>query len=109
MKSVILNTDFFTKILALKLKNRNASIIKLMNIILNKVKLPEVNRVQEKSRAIKNVNMELLENKYLNINLNSIISSDLNNHIPKKDMLNNVFNNLFFNLNLIMEQKIYAF
>ncbi|OIW22600.1 hypothetical protein CONLIGDRAFT_658171 [Coniochaeta ligniaria NRRL 30616] len=36
MKSIILNSDFFTKILSLKLKDRKVNIIRLMNIILNK-------------------------------------------------------------------------
>src|ERR1700712_2270419 len=75
MKSIILNSDFFTKILSLKFKNRKANIIRLMNIILNKVKFPEVNRVREKSRIVKSVNLDLISNKYLNANLNSIIEA----------------------------------
>ncbi len=95
MKSIILNSDFFTKILSLKLKNRKANIIRLMNIILNKVKFPEVNRVREKSLIIKNVNMDLIDNKYKNINLNSIMSASVT---LGKNKLDNVFNNLYYNL-----------
>ncbi len=95
MKSIILNSDFFTKILSLKLKNRKANIIRLMNIILNKVKFPEVNRVREKSLIIKNVNMDLIDNKYKNVNLNSIMSAPVD---FGKSKLDNVFNNLYYNL-----------
>lgn len=97
MKSIILNSDFFTKILSLKLKNRKANIIRLMNIILNKVKFPEVNRVREKSRIIKSVNFDLIENKYKNTGgvLNSIITTSTT---FGKNKLDNIFYNLYYNL-----------
>jgi hypothetical protein len=95
MKSIILNSEFFTQILSLKLINRKANIIRLMNIILNKVKFPEVNRVREKSLIIKNVNMDLIDNKYKNLNLNSIIAGPT---VLGKNKLDNVFNNLYYNL-----------
>lgn len=90
MKSIILNSDFFTQILSLKLKDRNVNIVRLMKIILNKVKFPKVNRVKEKSVIIKSVNMDLIDNKYKNLNLNSIMSNSIT--------LDNVFNNLYYNL-----------
>jgi len=95
MKSIILNSEFFTKILSLKLKNRKARIIRLMNIILNKVKFPEVNRVREKSRIVKSVNLDLISNKYLNANLNSIIEAP---DTLGKYKLDSLFNNLYYNL-----------
>lgn len=95
MKSIILNSDFFTKILSLKLKDRKANIIRLMNIILNKVKFPEVNKVKEKSLIIKSVNMDLIDNKYKNLNLNSIMAAPT---ALGKYKLDNVFNNLYYNL-----------
>lgn len=95
MKSIILNSDFFTKILSLKLKDRKANIVRLMNIILNKVKFPEVNKVKEKSLIIKSVNMDLIDNKYKNINLNSILATPTAFGNYKLD---NVFNNLYYNL-----------
>lgn len=97
MKSIILNTDFFTKILSLKLKNRKARIIRLMNIILNKVKFPEVNRIIEKSRVVKSVNFDLIDNKYKNVNLNSIMTMPTTD-VTEKYKLDNVFNNLYYNL-----------
>jgi len=95
MKSIILNTDFFTEILSLKLKDRKVNVVRLMNIILNKVKFPEVNRVREKAFIFKTVNMDLIENKYKNLNLNSIISGSA---VLGKNKLDNVFNNLYYNL-----------
>jgi hypothetical protein len=97
MKSVILNSDFFTKILSLKLQDRKANILRLMNIILNKVKFPEVNRVREKSRVVKSVNLDLISNKYLNTNLNSIIPTST---ILGKYKLDSIFNNFYYNLML---------
>jgi len=112
MKSIILNSDFFTKILSLKLKNRKANIIRLMNIILNKVKFPEVNREIEKSILTKNVDRDLIDNKYKNVNLNSIFgplkvikldkdAERVYKQIPDmsgKFKLENLFNNLYYNL-----------
>lgn len=99
MKSIVLNSDFFTKILSLKLKNRKLNVIKLMNIVLNKVKLPEVNRVIEKSRIIKSINFDLIENKYKNVGgfLNSIITGPT---VFGKNKLDNVLNKLYYNFML---------
>jgi hypothetical protein len=55
MRSFLLNSDILTKILALKLKNRNARVMKIMDVILNKANLPKINRVQEKASLIKSV------------------------------------------------------
>jgi hypothetical protein len=99
MKSIILNSDFFTKILSLKLRNRNSKIMRLINIVLNRVKLPEVNRIREKSLTIKSVNMDLIDNKYRNVNLNSIMTAPaIDSGEVGKYKLDNVFNNLYFNL-----------
>ena len=73
MKSIVLNTDLFTKILTLKLKKKKAHVMKMINIILNKAVFPRVNRIQETGRIIKSVDFNQLENKYKNFNLNSIL------------------------------------
>jgi hypothetical protein len=73
IKSIAFNSDIFTKIISLKLKARKISLIRTMNIILNKAKLPKVNRIIEKSRLSKTINSNLLENKFNNLNLNSIL------------------------------------
>jgi hypothetical protein len=51
---MILNSDLFTQILTLKLRNKKARISNIMNFILNKAVLPKVNRILEKSKKKKN-------------------------------------------------------
>ena len=63
MKSIIFNSDLFTKILTLKLKNKKANVLRMMDIILNKAVLPKVNRIIEKSSLVKSIDFNLLENK----------------------------------------------
>jgi hypothetical protein len=104
MKSVILNSDIFTKILSLKLKNRKANILRMMNILLNKVVLPKVNRIIETGWEVKSVNFNLLENKYKNMNLNSILAS--NSH--EEGGLDNILNKEYYNVNNNAENDSYG-
>lgn len=75
LKNIVFNTDLFTEISTLKIKKRQHKAQKIMNIMLNKAKLPKVNRIQEKGRIVKNVNFNLVENKYRTLNLKDILSS----------------------------------
>ena len=96
IRSVIFHTDFFTKILTSKLLNRKANILAAMDTILNKVVLPKVNRIVEKSLAKKS--FSLLENKYKNLNLSFILN---NNNLS--EILNKLYYNLiidYYNNNL---------
>src|SRR6195952_4173719 len=97
MKSIVLNSDFFTNILSLKLKDRKVNIIRLMNIVLNKVKFPEVNRVREKALTIKSVNFDLIDNKFKNLNLNSIMSA----RFSEKYNMDKLLNSLYYNLMML--------
>jgi hypothetical protein len=108
MKSIVLNSDFFTEILSLKLKDRNVNIIRLMNIVLNKVKLPVVNRVREKALTIKSVNLDLIDNKFKNLNLNSIMAtrtqssaSLITSRIGEKYNMDKLLNSLYYNLMML--------
>jgi len=87
VRSVIFHTDFFTKILTSKLLNRKANILAAMDTIINKVVLPKVNRIVEKSLAKKS--FSLLENKYKNLNLSFILN---NNNLSE------ILNKLYYNL-----------
>nr|AAC24230.1 S5 ribosomal protein/maturase fusion protein [Cryphonectria parasitica]AMX22315.1 LAGLIDADG endonuclease [Cryphonectria parasitica] len=78
LKNIVFNTDLFTEISTKKIKKRNTRVLKIMNIMLNKAKLPRVNRIQEKGRIVKNVNLNLVENKYRTLNLKDILTSKLN-------------------------------
>jgi hypothetical protein len=88
VRSVIFHTDFFTKILTSKLLNRKANILAAMDTIINKVVLPKVNRIVEKSLAKKS--FSLLENKYKYLNLSFILNN--------KNNLSEILNKLYYNL-----------
>ena len=60
-----------------------------MNFILNKAILPKTNKIKEKSRVVKSVNFDLLENKYKDPNLTSIIEENNFNALLK-----NLFNSI---------------
>lgn len=94
LRSIMLNSDIFTKILTLKLKNRKASVLRMMKIILNKVILAKKKGIIAKDFSIKIEN--LLENKFKNLNLNSILKennlSELLNRLYYNIILNNNFN-----------------
>lgn len=94
LKSIILNSDLFTNILTLKLKNKKANVIRMMSIILNKAVLPKVNRIREKGTLTKSIDFNLIENKYKNINLNSIIKD---NNLDK--LLNELYYSVILNKN----------
>jgi len=89
IRSVVFHSDFFTNILLSKLKDRSANILRTMDTILNKVVLPKVNRIIEKSFHIKGIDFKLLENKYLNTKISSILSD---NNLSK------FLNKLFYNV-----------
>jgi len=86
IRSVVFHTDFFTKIVTSKLINRKAHILATMDNILNKVVLPKVNRIVEKSLVKKSLN--LLENKYKYLNLSFILNNNLS------ELLNSLYYNL---------------
>ena len=97
IRSVVFHTDFFTKILTSKLLNRKANILAAMDTILNKVVLPKVNRIVEKSLEKKSLN--LLENKYKYLNLSFILNK--NNNLSK--VLNKLYHSIimdYYNNNL---------
>jgi hypothetical protein len=100
LKSIILNSDLFTQILTLKLKNKKANVIKMMSIILNKAVLPKVNRITEKGTLTKSIDFNLIENKYKNLNLNSIL---IDNNLDK--LLNELYYNVILDKNSY--EKIY--
>jgi len=92
IKSVVFHSDFFTKILASKLTNRKLRILNTMDAILNKVVLPKVNRIKEKSKHVKTVDLNLLENKFLNLNISSILGAALaHSDHNLSELLNNIY------------------
>lgn len=87
LKSIAYNTSIFTEILRKKLRNRNSKILRIMQFILSKGIVLKEKKMKKKGRLIKNVNFNLLENKYKNLNINSIVNNvNLNKTI--KDIYN---------------------
>jgi hypothetical protein len=92
LKSIVFNSDLFTKILTLKLKNKKVNAIKMMDFILNKAVLPKINLKTKKDIGFKNIDFNLIENKFKSLNINAIIKDDKN--------LDNLLNNLYYNITL---------
>lgn len=101
MKSIFLNSDIFTKLLTLKIQNPEISPPLLIKTFLNKVVLPKVNRAMERSRIIKSVDFNLIENKFKNLYINSKLK---NKNLSK--LLNNLYYNVMFNRNYTNIYKI---
>lgn len=89
LKNIVFNTDLFTEISTKKIQKKNTRVTKIMHTMLNKAKLPRVDRIKEKGRIVKNVNYNLLENKYRTLDLKNILSGKL--HLDK--LLNNTYLN----------------
>lgn len=78
LKSVAFHPDFFTEILSLKLrKPKSFNVINVMDSLLKVAKLPQVNRIQEKSTFNEPRISSLLVNKYPNLSLVSILKKNL--------------------------------
>lgn len=89
LKSIIFNSDLFTKILAQHLKDRNSNVLEMMGVILKKAALPKINWKIKKSPKIKSVDFNLLENKFKSFNLTSIL---IDNNLS--ELLNNLYYNV---------------
>lgn len=87
LKNIVFNTDLFTEISTKKIHKRNTRVSKVMESMLTKAKLPIVNRIKEKGRIVKNVNYNLIENKYRTMDLKNILHGEL--HLDK--LLNNTY------------------
>jgi hypothetical protein len=92
MKSIILNSDIFTKILAHKLWKKRIYTYRMMKYILNKAVLPKANRIIEKSRIIKTIDFNLIDNRYKNLHLASILQNN-NLNVLLKELYTSVLSN----------------
>jgi len=88
LKKMHLNSDIYTQAVALKLRNRNNKLYKVLKSSLRKVKLPEIYRVTEKFDKIDKD--DLFANKIRNDNISSMFR--YNN---EKDSLNNLLLDFF--------------
>jgi hypothetical protein len=88
LKKLHLNSDILTQAIVLKLKNRKNRYLSVLRSSLNKVKLPNVSRVSEKS--IEN-NNKYFTNKIRNTYVNDMFNLD----ITKVDSLNELLLTFF--------------
>lgn len=75
-----------------------------MSSLINKVKIPKKNTIQERSKAQKSDKIDLFRNKYRNLNIISHLNqSNLNNLLnnvykiesqEQKEISNSIFNNI---------------
>ena len=100
LKSIAYNGDIFTEILTSKIKKEKSSTVFNMNALLSKIVLPKVNTIIERGRIEKNVDLELVSNKFKNANVSSIIENNLS-----KDSLNKILFDLYYK-NLSQENKL---
>jgi hypothetical protein len=63
-----------------------------MKYILNKAVLPKANRIIEKSRVIKTIDFNLVDNKYKNLHLTSILKNN-NLNVLLKELYNSIISN----------------
>jgi predicted transcriptional regulator len=91
LKSIALNGDIFTEILTKKIKKERSNPTRSLNTLLSKVMLPKVNRVIEKGRIENTLDLDLIDNKYKNLNVSSILhyNNSLNNNL--NELLYNIY------------------
>ena len=102
LRSVAYNSDIFTEILTLKLRKNNSTPMGRMNSLLSRIHLPKVNNIIERGRLAKAVDFELIDNKYKNLNINSILGKEAS-AIPfgdkgssNEDNLNKLLYNIYY-------------
>lgn len=103
LKSIAYNGDIFTEILTSKIKKEKSSSILKINALLSKIVLPKVNTIIERGRLEKNVDLELVDNKFKNLNISSIINN--NNRNLFKDNLNKLLYDFYYKTILEKESK----
>ena len=97
LRSVAYNSDIFTEILTLKLRKNKSTPMGRMNSLLSRIHLPKVNNIIERGRLEKAVDFELIENKYKNLNINSILGKEASAQgSSNEDNLNKLLYNIYY-------------
>lgn len=102
LNNIAYNSDIFTEILTLKIKNTRSTALSSINSLLSKVVLAGGNTKIKRGRITKQVNYNLADNKYRNLNINSIINKlSKENNVGVyahsfKDNLNKLLYNLYY-------------
>jgi len=103
LKKMHLSSDIFTQVVALKLKNRNNKLYKVLRSSLSKVNIPNVSRISERfsyfdkdnylPNKVRNTNVSAMFNKEILNNINNTIDNTVYN--KTKDSLNNLLSGFF--------------
>jgi len=91
LKTVYLNSDIFTQAIALKLRNRNNRLLRVLRSFLYIVKLPKVNILKERFAHINIKNLWV--NRVKNLTTNSLAVN------LKRDSINDLLTGLFITSN----------
>jgi hypothetical protein len=100
LKSIIFNSDTITQFIKLKLKRKKVTAMNVIKSIINKIRIIENKGNIKKYSLKKEINFSLLENKYLCLNLNSILAK---NNLDL--ILKNYYKNFYLYKNLIINKK----
>lgn len=102
LKAIYLNSDIFTQVISLKLKNRNNGLLKVLRSFLYTVKLPKVNVVKERFSYINPRNLWI--NLVKNLKVKNLYFKNLKNN---KDNLDILLSGVLKDSNLTKELGIY--
>jgi hypothetical protein len=89
LNKVHLNSDILTQALVLKLKNKKNKFYKIFKSSLNKVKISDISKLNQK------IDISNRKNYFINDIRNMYINDMFNNQIDKKDSLNELLSNYF--------------
>jgi len=96
LKAVYLNSDIFTQAIALKLRNRDNRLLKVLRSFLYMVKLPKVNLLKERFAHL-NIK-SLWVNRVKNLTLNSVAIN--------RDIINDLLAGLFITGNFTKKSEV---
>jgi hypothetical protein len=88
LKSLVFNTDIFTKALALKLRKKKFNVMRGINSIINRARLPKVNTIKERAGLNITKDINLVHNKYRDSHLLSNLNSNQDFFMFLKNMYN---------------------
>ena len=100
LKKMHLSSDIFTQVVALKLKNRNNKLDRVLRSSLSKVNIPNVSRVSERFSFFDKDNY--LPNKIRNTNISTMFDPEVLNHLNNINNINDLddLNNINKRVNL---------
>lgn len=93
LRKMHLNSDIYTQAVALKLRNRNNKLYRVLKSSLRKVKVIQINKLAEK--RIKIYKHKLRVNKIRNITVSTMLNNKNNNNIYISDHLGNLLLKFF--------------